>query len=312
MDGANLEVNFWLNETITPWDVYGHGITRVLVHRQTSFQEMYVVETGAYGKALILDGKWQSCTGDEFLYHEALVHPAMVLHGAPRRVLVLGGAEGATLREVLRWRTVERVVMVDIDGEVVQACQQYLPEMHCHAFEDPRVELIIDDALKYLDRTGDTWDVVISDLTDPVEAGPAYALFTQEHYQQVQRALSPEGFYALQAGPIAPAELWQHTRVVNTLKTVFSQVQTCLCHAVTFGSPLAFAIAANTPFNHQPNPDHINAQLATQTEGKLRLIDGESLLGMLQVPKHIRDAIAAEKTVYTLAIPPTLADSPPV
>ncbi|MEM8808185.1 MAG: spermidine synthase, partial [Cyanobacteria bacterium P01_G01_bin.38] len=94
MDGANLEVNFWLNETITPWDVYGHGITRVLVHRQTPFQEMYVVETGAYGKALVLDGKWQSCTGDEFLYHEALVHPAMVLHGAPRRVLVLGGAEG--------------------------------------------------------------------------------------------------------------------------------------------------------------------------------------------------------------------------
>ncbi|NEP15787.1 MAG: spermidine synthase [Leptolyngbya sp. SIO4C1] len=298
--------SFWLQETITPWDIYSHGITRVLAHQKTPFQELHIVETGAYGKALVLDHKWQSCTGDEFLYHEALVHPAMVLHASPQQVLVLGGAEGATLREVLRWKTVERVVMVDIDGDVVAACQQHLPEMHQQAFSDPRVELVIDDALTFLDQTAETWDVVISDLSDPIESGPAYKLFTQEHYQQVKRVIDPGGFYMLQAGPTAPAELQQHTRVIKTLTTVFKQVQTCLCHAVTFGSPLAFALASDRTFPHRPDPATIDARLAEQTLGQLQLMDGETLLGMMQVPKHLRRAIAAEQTIYTLGNPPQL------
>ena len=93
---------FWLNEQNGPWDVYGHGVRRVLAHQVTPFQEMLIVESGSYGRALVLDGKWQSSEGDEFLYHEPLVHPPMLHHGNPRRVLVLGGGEGATLREVLR------------------------------------------------------------------------------------------------------------------------------------------------------------------------------------------------------------------
>ena len=83
MAGANLRADFWLTEYITPWDIYSHGVTRVLLHKQTPYQEIYVVETGSYGKALILDGKWQSCTQDEFLYHEALVHPAMIFPSLP-------------------------------------------------------------------------------------------------------------------------------------------------------------------------------------------------------------------------------------
>ena len=117
MSGQNddTQVNFWMYEYISPWDRYAHGVTRLLDHRKTAFQEMVIIETGAYGKGLVLDGKWQSCTGDEFLYHEPLVHPAMLQHGAPRRVLILGGGEGATAREVLRWKSVQRVVMIDID-----------------------------------------------------------------------------------------------------------------------------------------------------------------------------------------------------
>jgi spermidine synthase len=93
MGGSELRADFWMNEYITPWDYYAHGITNVLAYRKTAFQEMYIVETGAYGRALVLDGKWQSSTGDEFLYHEPLVHPAFLLHGSPRSVLILGGGE---------------------------------------------------------------------------------------------------------------------------------------------------------------------------------------------------------------------------
>jgi spermidine synthase len=90
MAGSKVNADLWVSEYITPWDMYVHGVTKVLAYKKTAYQEMYIVETGAYGKGLVLDGKWQSCTGDEFLYHEAFVHPAMICHSAPRNVLVLG------------------------------------------------------------------------------------------------------------------------------------------------------------------------------------------------------------------------------
>jgi spermidine synthase len=304
MSDITLQAEFWLNEYITPWDLYAHGITRVLAHRQTQFQEMYIVETGAYGKGLVLDGKWQSCTGDEFLYHEGLVHPAMALHPCPRKVLVLGGGEGATVREVLRWHTVEQVVMVDIDGELVDACRELLPEMHQGAFDDPRVNLVIGDALQFLDETTTTWDVIISDLTDPIESGPAFQLFTQEHYLQIQRVLAQDGLFALQAGPTAPAEMHLHTRLIKTLATVFPQVQSYQCHAMSFGSPLGFALASPSSFSTRPDPDAIDRHLQTKTTGNFRLMDGATLLGMLQTPGHLRRAIAAETEIYTLKAPP--------
>jgi spermidine synthase len=281
----------WFQEFHTPWDLYGHGVTHVLAHCQTPFQEAYIVETGAYGKGLILDGHWQSTVGDEFLYHEPLVHTPCVLHGSPRRVLILGGGEGATLREVLRWRTVETVVMVDIDGAVVDLCQTHLAEMHQHSWDDRRVQLVIADAQDYLAelrRTQQTWDVIISDLTDPVVDGPAAPLFTQEHFQQIAQALNPGGFYMMQGGSLNPPELAMHTQIVKTVATAFAAVQTCFCYAPTYGVALGLILASQSPWNACPNPATIDALLATQTTGNLRMFDGISLLGILNVPKHIR------------------------
>src|SRR6476661_1089587 len=85
MSGSEVRADFWMSEYITPWDIYVHGVIAVLAYKKTAYQEMYVVQTGTYGKGLVLDGKWQSCTGDEFLYHEPLVHPAMICHGSPKK-----------------------------------------------------------------------------------------------------------------------------------------------------------------------------------------------------------------------------------
>ena len=142
-----------------------------------------------------------------------------VNHGAPRTVLVLGGGEGATVREVLKWKTVERVVMVDIDGEVVEACKRYLPEMHQGAFDDPRTELVIGDALAYLDRADQTWDIIISDLSDPIEEGPSFRLFTKEYFAQCRRALKPDGYFVVQAGSLAPPEMGLHVRLVKPIRS---------------------------------------------------------------------------------------------
>ncbi len=304
MAGSEVKADLWVNEYITPWDIYSHGITRILAYKKTEFQEMYIVESGAYGKALVLDGKWQSCTADEFIYHESLVQPAMIAHQAPKNVLILGGGEGATIREVLRWKTVEKVMMIDIDGEVVEACKEHLPEMHQNTFADARVELVIADALDVLDTTQQQWDIIISDLSDPIEEGPSFPLFTKEYFEKLQRVLAPGGFVIVQAGPIAPPKVVYHARLVNTLKAVFPHVRSLAAPTPSYGSPWGFALCSNHPINTRPDPDLIDQLLTETTTGGLRLVDGVSYLGILQTPLYVRQAIADNSEVYTLKEPP--------
>lgn len=305
MAGSEIKADLWVNEYITPWDIYAHGVTRILAHKKTAYQEMYIVESGAFGKGLVLDGKWQSCTGDEFIYHEALVHPGAIAHGSPKQVLVLGGGEGATIREVLRWNTVEKVIMIDIDEEVVQACREHLPEMHQNAFDDPRVEVVIADALEVLDRTANNrWDLIISDLSDPLEAGPSFKLFTKEYFHKLKRVLAPDGLVVVQAGPVSPPELASHARLVNTLKAVFANVHSLCAGTPSYGRPWGFALASDRAIATRPNPESTDKLLAEKTTGGLQFLDGTTLLGILQVPLYIRKAIEAETTVYTLEDPP--------
>lgn len=302
MAGADLKADLWISEYISPWDVRLHGVNRVLAAARTDFQDMQIVESGLSGKGLVLDGKWQSCTGDEFLYHEPLVHAPCVAHGAPKSVLVLGGGEGATVREALRWKSVRRVTMVDIDGEVVEACKEHLPEMHQGAFDDARTELIIGDALKYLDDAQPTWDVIISDLSDPIEDGPSFALFTKEYFEKVQRALAPGGVFVLQAGPVSPPEVSAHARLASTVRAVFAHTRSLISFAPSYGAPWSFVLGSAEPIEI-PDEAGVDALLAAQVVAGLRMFDGESLHGMLRLPKHIREAIAGETAVFTLADP---------
>jgi Spermidine synthase len=122
-----------------------------------------------------------------------LVHPALVTHGNPRDVLIIGGGEGATLREVLRYRSVRSATMVDIDGEVVEVCEKYLPEMHQGSFRDPRTRLVIGDGREYLRRTDERFDAIIVDATDPIEGGPSRLLYTLEFYELARSRLREAG-----------------------------------------------------------------------------------------------------------------------
>lgn len=304
MAGSKVQADLWINEYITPWDIYAHGVTNVLAYKKTAYQEMYIVETGAYGKGLVLDGKWQSCTGDEFIYHEVLVQPAMIAHQNPRTALVLGGGEGATIRELLRWKTIEKVMMIDIDGEVVAACQEHLPEMHQGAFDDPRLELVIADALQILDTTTQTWDIIISDLSDPIEEGPSFALFTKEYFAKLKRVLNPGGYVVIQAGPVSAPEIKYHARLINTLKTVFNHVAPMSAITSAYGAPWGFALCSDETINTVPSVEEVNQLLAHKTTGELQFIDGSSNLGVMQTPVYIKKAIASETTVYTLEAPP--------
>ncbi len=304
MGNYPVEADIWLSDYLTPWDVYTRGVTGILTYKKTAYQEMFIVETHTYGKALILDGKWQSSTRDEFLYHEPLVHPAMIFQGQPRTVLILGGGEGAVLREVLRWKSVEKVLMIDIDGEVVEACRQYLPEMHANTFDDPRVQLIIGDAFEYLQTATQKWDIVISDLSEPIEDGPAFRLWTQEYFEKIRAILKPDGVLVAQAGTIEVLQMKIHVRLSRTLQNVFPHVHSYRSAVSSFNVPWGFLLASFQPITSQPDPQKVDQILAEKTTGGLRLLDGTTLLGLLQTPAYLRRAIATETQTYTLAEPP--------
>src|SRR3989338_9015718 len=227
----------WFFDNLSPEEGHIHGIKKTLYSGKTEYQSMEILETGSYGKCLILDGKMQSTEVDEFIYHEALVHPAMLTHPKPESVFIVGGGEGATLREVLRHKTVKRAVMVDIDKEVVDRCRELLPEYHQGAFDDPRAELRYMDARKYLEETSEVFDVIIIDISEPVEEGPAYLLYTKEFYDLVFERLSEGGLIALQAGTTAIHYLLNFSAVCHTLKAVFPIVTPYHASLPSFGLP---------------------------------------------------------------------------
>lgn len=190
----------WYSETQGDGLIMQFHVTSRVHCCQTKFQAVELLQTEAFGRCLMLDGQMQSSQLDEALYHESLVQPAMCAHPQPQRVFIGGGGEGATLREVVKHACVTRATMCDIDEEVVALCKQHLPTHHKGSFDDPRAHVVYTDAKAYVEENG-PWDVIILDLADPLECGPAFALYTQEFYRTCLDKLTPHGILVTQAGP---------------------------------------------------------------------------------------------------------------
>jgi spermidine synthase len=290
----------WHYELITP-DLYqAERIDHVFFSGRTPYQEVVVQNGAAFGRSLVLDGKTQSTEVDEFVYHEGLVHPAMICHPVPTSVFVAGGGEGATIREVLKHNAVESVVMVDIDSKVVDLCREYLPNHHRGSFDDPRVRLVYADALDYLESTSERFDIVIIDVPDPLEAGPAYLLFTQEFYGLVRDRLRPGGVMVSQSGPTGPSFYEQCFSVVaNTVASVFPVVTMSETFVPSFGSTWGFVIGSLGEDPGDLSPEDVDARIAARITGQLRYFDGTTLRGMVSVPKYLRESVASESRIIT-------------
>jgi spermidine synthase len=287
----------WFIDALSPEEGHLHGIQRVLYSTQTPYQSLDILELGSYGKALVLDGKVQSCLLDEFIYHETLVHPAMLAHPAPKRVFIVGGGEGATLREVLRHPSVERALMVDIDEEVVTRCKELLPEWHKGSFDDPRAEVRFLDARRYLEETEERFDVIIIDISEPVEESPAYLLFTKEFYHIVYRCLTDRGIISLQAGPVSLGDLSCFTAIYQTLLTVFPIVAPYWASIPSFGLPWAFSVASKRSDPRELRPDVVDHLIAERIENDLRYYDGQTHQMSFLLPKYLRQRLQEEKRI---------------
>ncbi len=185
---------------------------------KTRYQTVDIVETEEYGTVLYLDKRFQTSEAEEFFYHESLVHPAMISHSNPETVLIIGGGDGGALEEVLKYKSVKHVQMVELDGEVVELSKHYLSKICGNAFEDSRVELIISDGRKFIENTPVKYDVIILDLTDPME--PSKYVYTKEFYELCKDRLNDDGLISLHNdSPFFYPEAFNV--ITKTLKTVF-------------------------------------------------------------------------------------------
>jgi len=254
---------------------------------RSPYQELKLVQSETYGRVLLLDNKIQSTEVDEFIYHEALVHPAMLTHPEPRSVFIAGGGEGATLREVLRHRSVQRAVMVDLDEEVVRICREYLPSWHQGSFDDPRTRLIHDDARAVLERGNDRYDVIILDLSEPVDDGPSYMLFTQEFYRLCRDRLNPGGLVVTQAGCPSFVYARPFYSVTVTLEKVFAKVAPYLAFIPSFASNWGFTVASDHHLPTELSMEEAGRRME-DLAGDLRFLDPPYLSGMFRLPRHLK------------------------
>lgn len=284
----------WYYEYITPDLFLASNLTRVLYSGVTKYQRVEIIETVPFGRCLVLDGRTQSSEADEFVYHEALVQPGLTSLDNPRSVFIAGGGEGATLREVLSHSNVERVVMVDLDQEVVELCQKYLPDHHQGAFHDPRVRLVHDDALRYLEEDPTQYDLIIIDIPDPLEGGPAYLLYTQEFYALVRQRLNSGGLLVVQAGPAGPLNYHEEfTAVHNTIQSVFPIIAPYRAQIPSFGSYWGFILAGDVD-PRSVSSDVIDGRISRDVTRLLRYYDGTMHSGLFTLPKYLRDALMRE------------------
>ena len=218
-------------------------MVRELAHVKTEYQDILIFESGSHGRVLVLDGAVQITEADEFVYQEMLAHVPLIAHGDARRVLIIGAGDGGVLRRVLQHRTVERAVMVEIDGEVVRLVREHLPSIAGTAWDDARAEVIIGDGLAFLRVSErDQFDVIIVDSTDPVGVGET--LFTEAFYADCERALGPGGIVVNQSGvPFMQGE--ELERTTRRRAAAFAHVSAYVAAVPTYvGGFMALGIAA--------------------------------------------------------------------
>jgi spermidine synthase len=219
----------------------GFRVAKTLFAAESPYQRVEIVQTAGHGAMLINDGVVMAAERDEFVYHEMIAHVPLFVHPRAARVLVIGGGDGGTAREVLKHPEVARVVLVEIDAVVVQACRRFLPSLSV-AFEDPRLELVIADGVAFAARTTERFDVVIVDSSDPV--GPAEGLFDRTFYGSLARLLRDGGILVTQAeSPFYDQAL--QTAMFNAQREFFRRLHLYLYSNLTYpGGLWAFAFAS--------------------------------------------------------------------
>lgn len=266
-------------------------VEKVLFQGRTRYQLVHCFKSRIFGKMLFLDGKIQSAQVDEFMFHETLVHPALLTHPRPKKVLILGGGEGATLREVLRHACVQRATMLDLDQELVEVSTRHLPEWSQGAFLNPRAKILFREARGFVEKTKQKFDVVISDLTEPLRETPSVPLFTKEFFSRVDTVLNDNGVFVLQAGSADPHYFHFFGSCVKTLSAVFPVVRPYWTFMFSFSLPWGFVLASKNKDPLQLGELELRRRLAERKVRNLRFYRARLHQSLFILPRYLERAI---------------------
>lgn len=281
-----MSLDLWYTEKQD--DQFGITIktTGSLYSGKSDFQKIDVIETEAFGRMLMLDGLVMTSEKDEFLYHEMISHIPMLAHQNPETVLVIGGGDGGTVREVLRHSTVRKVVLCEIDGLVIEVCKKFFPTISSE-LDNPKVEIQIRDGIEYIAQQKKIFDVIIIDSTDPM--GPGEGLFTKEFYTNVREALKLNGIMVAQSeSPIANKREVQ--LMYPLLRKVFPIVNTFLGPIPTYpGGYWSWAYCSESI-----NPlDNKNEERTLEIQNGTKYFNKEIRSTAFALPNFVKELVKA-------------------
>lgn len=271
----------WFDEIYNGKIRFGLRVKRSVFQGKSEFQSVDVVETEEFGRALALEDAWMTSERDEAHYHEMIVHPALTSAERIERVLVIGGGDGGTVREVLRYPEVKHVTMVELDKMVVDVCKEHLPSFKV-PWNDPRLNVQFGDGIAYLKNyAGAPYDVILIDGSDPV--GPAEGLYASPFYESAKKCLSPKGVLVSQTeSPIAMAE--DFTRIVKTLRTSFKRAEPYFVPIPLYPSGMwSFTFASD-----QIDPASFDDARATRIEAEARYYNRDIHRAAFAQPSFVR------------------------
>lgn len=276
--------------TETLYDAYGQqfSVDRVYYELQTEHQYLLIFHNAKFGRVMALDGIVQTTERDEFVYHEMLTHVPIFAHGNTRRVLIIGGGDGGMLREVMRHKNIEHATMVEIDGEIITLSREQLPNHHQGAFDDPRADIVIQDGIDFVRECTDTFDVIITDSTDPI--GPGEVLFKENYYAACRRLLTPGGILVTQNG-VPFMQLDELTTTAKNLSKVFQDWTFYTAAIPTYvGGVMAFAWASDDPLKRQV-PLKVLQERYHASGLTTRYYNPEIHLAAFALPQYVRTAL---------------------
>lgn len=282
----------WYVEEFAPSERHHHAVDELYYSGRSRFQQIAVLRSPVFGKMLVIDGDTQSAQADERIYHEAMVHPALAGASDRREILILGGGEGATLREVLRCPDVVHCTMVDIDELVVELSRKYLPEWSAGAFDDPRARIVTGDALAFMRSSRDRFGVILSDLTEPLQDSPSNPLFNDAVFELIKSRLAEGGIYVLQASTAAIHNAALHCKMARSLRRHYAHVISFLTHVPAFDTEWAFLACSDRIDLAQLDGRRIDAYCA-RLEGESFFYDSITHRRLFALPLYLRRMLAA-------------------
>ncbi len=292
MKPQDNSTDIWFTEAELPYSKQDIKIsvyyTKLLYDEKSPFGHIQVFDTPFFGHMLALDGIIQVAEKDEFIYHEMMVALPALLHSHPKNILIIGGGDGGAAKQALRIKSVEKIVQVEIDENIVQVSEKFLPSVSEGALRNDKVELVIADGKEYIQNSKDKFDIVVLDLTDPLPGGPAEELFAEPFYQDVKRILSDDGIMTTHCGSLLfqPDEAKMLT---NRLKRVFKEVT--LHHAMIPTYQLSlFGFLVSSPTEHRIDKETITERLQS-LQGKCKYLSPEIFFSSKVLPPYLEELV---------------------